>query len=321
MFFTVNLELCKIDHWLRANKLSLNYNKTNFILLTSRKHNPSSLKVIINNHNISPEDNLKYLGALLDNKSSWKPHVQNAQTQLSRACGILSKHYTTLPVLKVVYNSLVHPYLNYSILNWGRASNATIQPLIKLQNKAIKINNPINSGSLEEHFQHLNILCLPKLYSFSVGEFMHSYYSKLLLNHFDEYFVALSSIHYHSTRLATSKNLCVPRVNSSSGKCSIKFIGPKVWCSIPDDIKFSTTFMFKWKLKKHLLHEKNSQLWTLATFPLSRTKYCVFQYSVTLLIFCEHLLFHIFCVHILCFSAYKYNLCFFLFCFFSSVPL
>ena len=46
---TVNLELCKIDHWLRANKLSLNYNKTNFMLLTSRKHNPASFKVIINN--------------------------------------------------------------------------------------------------------------------------------------------------------------------------------------------------------------------------------------------------------------------------------
>ena len=29
-------------------------------------------------------------------------------------------------------------------------------------------------GSLEEHFQHLNILCLAKLYSFSVRKFMHS---------------------------------------------------------------------------------------------------------------------------------------------------
>ena len=187
---TVNLELCKIDNWLRANKLSLNYNKTNFILLTSRKHNPATLKVIINNHNTSPEDNLKYLGVLLDNRLSWKPHVQRVKTQLSGACGILSKlkHYTTLPVLKFVYNSLIHPYLNYSILNWGRASNATIQPLTKLQNKAIKIINPINSGSLEEHFQHLNILCLPKLYSFSVGKFMHSYHNKLLPNHFDGYF-------------------------------------------------------------------------------------------------------------------------------------
>jgi len=138
---TVNLELCKMDHWLRANKLSLNYNKTDFMLLPSRKHNPASFKVIINNHNISPEDNLKYLGVLLDNKLSWKPHVQKVKTQLSRACAILSKlkHNTTPPVPKVVYNSIIHSYLNYSTLNWGRASNATIQSLIKLQTKAIKI--------------------------------------------------------------------------------------------------------------------------------------------------------------------------------------
>jgi len=99
-------------------------------------------------------------------------------------------------------------------------------------------------GSLEEHLQHLNILCLPKLYSFSVGKFMHSY-NKLLPNHFDEYFIPLNSIHYHSTKLATSKNLFLPRVNSSSGKCSLKFIGPKVWSSLPADIKFSTTFTFE----------------------------------------------------------------------------
>ena len=76
-------ELCKIYHWLRANKLSLNYNKTNFMLLSSRKHNPASFKVIINNH-ISPEDSLKYLGVLLDKKLSWKSHVQKVKTQLSR---------------------------------------------------------------------------------------------------------------------------------------------------------------------------------------------------------------------------------------------
>ena len=98
---------------------------------------------------------------------------------------------------------------------------------IKLQNKAIKIINPTNMGSLEDHFQHLNILCLPKLYSFSVGKFMHSYHNKLLPNHFDVYFVPLSSIHYHSTRLATSANLFLPRVNSSSGKCSLYIHRPK----------------------------------------------------------------------------------------------
>jgi len=128
---TVNLELCKIDNWLGSNKLSLNYSKTNCILRNSQKHNPASFKVVTNNHSISPEDKHQYLGVLLDNKLSWKPHVQKVKTQLSRTCGVLTKleHYTTQSVQKVIYNSLIHPYLKYSILNWGRASNATIQPL------------------------------------------------------------------------------------------------------------------------------------------------------------------------------------------------
>jgi len=89
---------------------------------------------------------------------------------------------------------------------------------------------------------------------------MHSYHNKLLPTHFDEYFIPISSIHSHSTRLATSSNLFLPRVNSSSGKCSLTFVGPKVWSSIPNDIKYSTALTFKWKLKKHLLHEKGTQL-------------------------------------------------------------
>jgi len=51
--------------------------------LKCQKHNPTSFEVITNNHSISPEDNLKYLGVLLDNKLSWKPQVQKVKTQLS----------------------------------------------------------------------------------------------------------------------------------------------------------------------------------------------------------------------------------------------
>jgi len=108
-------------------------------------------------------------------------------------------------------------------------------------NKATKIIKPINteSLSLEGSFQHFNISRLSKLYTLSVGKSMHSYYNKLLPNHFDEYFIPISSIHSHSTKLANSNNLFLPRVNSSSGKCSFTFVGPKVWSSIPNDTVFN----------------------------------------------------------------------------------
>jgi len=58
---------------------------------------------------------------------------------------------------------------------------------------------------------------------------------------------------------------------NSSGKCSLTFVDLIVWSSIPDCIKSSATFTFKWTLKKHLLHEKDKLLCILATFHLSRT--------------------------------------------------
>jgi len=45
-------------------------------------------------------------------------------------------------------------YFTYSILNWGRAANSTIQPLIKLKSKAIKLVKPSNHTTLEEILQH-----------------------------------------------------------------------------------------------------------------------------------------------------------------------
>jgi len=48
---------------------------------------------------------------------------------------------------------------------------------------------PTNTKSLEEPFQHF--LSLPKIYTLSVGKFMHSYHNKLLPNHF----LQLSLIH------------------------------------------------------------------------------------------------------------------------------
>jgi len=99
-------------------------------------------------------------------------------------------------------------------------------------------------ASLEETFQQLNTLCLPKLYTLSVGKFMHSHYNKLLPNHFDDYFIAISSVLSHSTRLSTSSNLFLPRVNSSLGKCFLPLLAQK--CGLQYQTILSlTTLTFK----------------------------------------------------------------------------
>jgi len=135
---TVNHELKKIDHWVRANKLCINYSKSNFMLMNNYKN--INFSVSINHHPISKQSSLKYLGVILDDKPNWKPQIEKLVTQLSKSWGMLFKllHYTNISVLESVYFALFHSYLTYSLLNWGRANKTTLLPLIGLQNKAVR---------------------------------------------------------------------------------------------------------------------------------------------------------------------------------------
>jgi len=114
-----NHELKKFDHWVRANKLCINYSKSNFMLMNNHKN--INFSVSINHRPISKQSSLKYLGGILDDKLNWKPQIEKLVTQLSKSCGMLFKlkHYTNTSVLKSIYFALFHSYLTYSILNWG----------------------------------------------------------------------------------------------------------------------------------------------------------------------------------------------------------
>jgi len=108
----------------------------------------------------------------------------------------------------------------------------------------MKLIRPTKQTFLVKSFLHLNILCLPKLYTLSVGKFMRSYWNKQLPNHFVGYFIPVSWIHPHVTRLSTSNIMFLPRLNSFPGKCALAFVGPKIWSTTPHYIKSYNTTLY-----------------------------------------------------------------------------
>jgi len=110
----VNKELNNIDNWLKHNKVSINYNKTHYMLIIKQKIPLDfDMNISINNHIISKVDNLKYLGVLLDNKLTWKSHIAQVKKQISQACGAFTRlrHYLPINSLITVYYSLVFSHL------------------------------------------------------------------------------------------------------------------------------------------------------------------------------------------------------------------
>jgi len=97
----------------------------------------SSSCITITSYQICEKNYIKYLGIILENQLNWKPYIAKLTTQISKSCGILSNlwFYTTQPVSNAVYNVLIHP-----------ASKTAIQPLVNLQNKAVKFLKTSNKA-------------------------------------------------------------------------------------------------------------------------------------------------------------------------------
>ena len=157
------------------------------------------------------------------------------------------KYYTNISVIKFVYFALFHSYLTYSILNWGRANKTTLLPLIRFRNKAVRTLE-YNKAKTTVYYSKHKILEIPDLFQLSVAKFMYSFYNGGLPNHFDGYFAEIASIHKYQTRLASPQKYYIPRMKTSLGQLSLKHIGPKIWCNIPENLKLSSPYSFGKKI-------------------------------------------------------------------------
>ena len=86
---TMNNELTNIASWLSANKLSLNIKKTHFIIFKSRgKKINQNVSIKIDNQEIEQVKHTKFLGLHIDNELSWKYHIEQVASKISKMTGI-----------------------------------------------------------------------------------------------------------------------------------------------------------------------------------------------------------------------------------------
>ena len=93
----IDKELCKIDKWLKLNKLALNTTKSKFIIFHMPQNRVEIPLIKINNVNIECVTNFDFLGVLIDKKLSWNGHIDKISLKLSRCVGILNKLKRFLP--------------------------------------------------------------------------------------------------------------------------------------------------------------------------------------------------------------------------------
>ena len=147
----------------------MNVSKTKFMIFHYHQRNiePIVPEIKINSERIEKVSEFNFLGYTIDEHLGWKPHIQKISNKIARTLGIMCRLKNFLPtrILRMLYNSLILPHLQYSILargfNMGR--------LEKLQKRAVRI---ISLGKYNSHtnplFEKLNLLKLKDLFELNV---------------------------------------------------------------------------------------------------------------------------------------------------------
>ena len=146
-------------NWASEQELQFCSKKTKIVLFT-HKRNPHLGSLSMNGSKLELSQKARQLGAILDSKLTWKPHVtritRKATTALIQCRQIVGKAWGMKPLMmKWIYSAMIRPIMSYACVSWtGNLSNKyLVWKLTKLPRLAylmISSNFPGNpTGTLE----------------------------------------------------------------------------------------------------------------------------------------------------------------------------
>ena len=94
---TLNNALPKILDWLRANRLSLNIDKTHYMIFSPTNKDTPKIDITIDGNTINETKECKFLGIIVDHKLNWKSHIESTSKKVAKSVGILCKARKYLP--------------------------------------------------------------------------------------------------------------------------------------------------------------------------------------------------------------------------------
>ena len=211
----MNSDLNTLFQWLHANMISLNTDKTGFVIFHKTGTQRPSIFLKMGGSRINPSKYIKYLGILIDENLNFSAHCSSLLSKLRRANGMLSKarHYINTNDLRSLYYSLYSSHLTYACQVWGQMENSHTKAIFQSQKRAIRT---INFSNFTAHCQPLfyksKILTLKDHITLLNVTFTKKVMSNELPTPdcFNTYFTMAQELYEYDTRFASSGSLFVP---------------------------------------------------------------------------------------------------------------
>ena len=220
-------------------KLILNSSKTKCMVFTRcAKTNVSSGILTLKGEQIELVTAYKYLGIWLDDKLSFKVHVEHLSKKLRGLIGFLYRNRACFSYVsrKTIVQSVVMSVFDYGDVLYMHASCTTLRPLEAVYHSALRFIT--GDGYLTHHCTLYEKVGWPSL---AVRREHHCllFIYKALCGKLPLYLSSLLNIKDtgHSTRAQAHIRYTCPHMNSELGKSAFMYYAPDKWDKIQDSLK------------------------------------------------------------------------------------
>ena len=166
----MNEQFKLIRNYCAINKLSINFQKTHYMVISSTRKKLNSIKI----SNIEQKGFIKYLGIFLDDHINWKQQIKHVNNKIAKNIGIIYKlrHYLDLKMLKQLYYTLIYPYFTYGVMSWGNTYKSSLTKISTKQNKCLRnMFFAYSRESATPYYNLMEILKFENIFKLKIAEF------------------------------------------------------------------------------------------------------------------------------------------------------
>ena len=252
LFESAREEMMNISEWMRINKLSINPQKTEYMIIGHPRRTNKILShepLMLNGAEIKHVKETKSLGIIVDEGLNWNEQHKKVKGKVSGGLWSLKKLMKIVPQSQLVniYHALVESHLRYANVVWGSLSNTKLEALQRLQNRAHSI---IERAKIKDQWSG-DWLTVEQLINFDRSVMTYKMMNKICPESLWDTYKTRNM--YSSYRTRNCTDIQLPRYNLEYSKKSFHYSGLKAWNEIPNTIReLSTLQQFKKHLKIHL---------------------------------------------------------------------
>ena len=155
-------------------------------------------------------------------------------------------HFLSKNLLKILYKALIKSKLSYAITLWASAYKSDLHKFNVLNTHAVRCITFANRHTnLNTLYKKHKILKLNELQHYELGKHMFKLHNNetplLLIGNYQ----LVRDRHNYNTRHSAKDNYVITLRHRKQDQNSFKYLGPKVWNSIPITIKNKTFVQFQ----------------------------------------------------------------------------